>query len=388
MIKLVNSTFVEEHQTKQALCEFIMNSDKLSMGEQCALFERNFAHWQQARFSILVNSGSSANLLLVQAMLNSGRWKLGDRIGVSAVTWSTNVMPLIQLGLLPVLIDVDLNTLNINRSFLTRAHEKHKLKGLFVTNCLGLCPDLPQIHEYCAGNAIDLIEDNCESMGSVVAGKKSGNFGLGSTFSLFVGHHMSAIEGGIVCTDDEEFYHHLCIARAHGWTRNLPEEKKRSLLVEHGIDDFYSPYFFVENGFNLRPTEIIGFLGNSQLPYLDMIIAERQKNYFFAKKLFAARTDLLQLEDAGMECVSSFAIPMLCRKPEIKATMLEKCEMLQIETRPMIAGSIALQPFMSRQKWEHAGLENAAFIHENYFYIGNHESFADDEYAALEDLLA
>lgn len=388
MIKLVSSTFVNERETKEALCDFIMKSDKLSMGEQCALFEKNFANWQQSRFSILVNSGSSANLLLVQAMLNSGRWQPGDRIGVSAVTWSTNVMPVIQLGLVPVLIDVDLNSLNITPASLARAHETHPLKGLFITNCLGLCPDLPQISEYCAENAIDLIEDNCESMGSVVAGKKSGNFGLGSTFSLFVGHHMSAIEGGIVCTDDEDFYHHLCIARAHGWTRNLPEKKKTALMVEHGIDDFYSPYFFVENGFNLRPTEIIGFLGNNQLPYLDMIISERQNNYAFAKTLFEARTDILQPKDDGMDIVSSFAIPLLCRTSETKATLLDRCEKLKIETRPMIAGSIALQPFMSRHQWEHAGLDNATVIHQNYFYIGNHESFAEPEYKALQDLLA
>ena len=174
-------------------------------------------------------------------MINSKRWSKGDHIGVSAVTWSTNVMPLLQLGLIPVLIDVDIQTLNISKSTLEKVHKEHTLKGLFVTNCLGLCPDLSAVKSYCLENAIHLLEDNCESMGSVTSEVKSGNFGLGSSFSLFVGHHMSAIEGGIVCTNDEEFYHHLLISRAHGWIRNLPLSKQQQLTQKHRVDDFYKP---------------------------------------------------------------------------------------------------------------------------------------------------
>ena len=388
MIKLVNSTFVNEIQTKQALCDFIMDSDKLSMGNQCAQFEKAFAQWQGAGFSLLVNSGSSANLLLIQAMLNSGQWKRGDKIGVSAVTWSTNVMPILQLGLTPVLIDIDVNSLNISIATLEMAHKTFSLQGLFITNCLGISPELDAITSYCSKNSIKMLEDNCESMGSSLAGKKTGGFGLGSSFSLFVGHHLSAIEGGIVCTNDEEFYYHLIIARAHGWTRNLPEHKKITLRQFHNIDPFHEPYFFVESGFNLRPTEITGFLGNQQLPYLDMIIEERQKNYYMAKAVFAKKDYLLALNDAGMETISSFALPFLCRDSKVKNELLKKCEQLEIEARPMIAGSIARQPFMLNYHWEHGGLDGADFVHENYFYIGNHEAFGEQEQATLEKLLA
>ena len=388
MIKLVSSTFVNEAETKQALCHFIMASDKLSMGEQCAQFETQFAEWQGSKYALLVNSGSSGNLLLVQAMLNSGKWKRGDKIGVSAVTWSTNVMPILQLGLTPVLIDVDIHSLNITKKTVATAHENCGIKGLFITNCLGLSPDLATITDYCAQNSIEMIEDNCESMGSSLQGKKTGNFGYGASFSLFVGHHLSAIEGGIVCTNDEEIYHHLIIARAHGWTRNLPEKQKMALREKYEIEPFYEPYFFVESGFNLRPTEITGFLGRHQLPYLNMIINERQKNYRLAKTLFAKHEDLLEIHDTGMDIISSFAIPFLCRDSQTKADFLVKCDALGIETRPMIAGAISRQPFMSHYKWEHAGLTGADFIHDNYFYIGNHESFGVDEYKSLEALLA
>ena len=388
MIKLVNSTFIDETVTKKALCDFIMESKKLSMGSECEKFEKDFATWQGCRFALLVNSGSSANLLLVQAMLNSGRWKVGDKIGVSAVTWSTNVMPIIQLGLIPVLIDVDIYTLNINLDALEKANESINLSGLFITNCLGLSPDLPLIAKYCLDHSIEMIEDNCESMGSALDGKKTGNFSLGASFSLFVGHHLSVIEGGIICTNNEEFYHHLMISRAHGWTRNLPKSRRESLRTKHNIDSFYEQYFFVESGFNLRPTEITGFLGNKQLSHIDMIVSEREKNYYFAKSLFEKHEKLLKIRDKGMETISSFSLPFLCEDIEIKKTLLAKCAVLGIETRPMIAGSIARQPFMKRCDWRHTGLDGADFIHDNYFYIGNHEAFGEQEYEALEKLLS
>lgn len=388
MIKLVGSTFVEEQETKKSLCDFIMKSEKLSMGDECAKFEQSFAKWQGSKFALLVNSGSSANLLLVQAMLNSGRWKVGDTIGVSSVTWSTNVMPLFQLGLVPALIDVDIHTLNITEATLAAAHKKMSLTGLFITNCLGLSPDLIAISQYCAENSIEMIEDNCESMGSSLGGKKTGSFGLGASFSLFVGHHLSVIEGGIVCTDDEEFYHQMIIARAHGWTRHLPEKKRDALRAEHKIDPFYEQYFFVESGFNLRPTEITGFLGNQQLTHIDMIVNEREQNYYFAKQLICMNEDLIKIRDEGMDKISSFAIPILCRNGQIKAHLLGLCRKLNIETRPMIAGSIAKQPFMSKYIWKQDLLGGADFIHDNYFYIGNHEAFGNEEYSALNNLLS
>ena len=118
-----------------------------------------------------------------------------------------------------------------------------------------------------------------------------------------------------------------------------------------------------------------------------MIVAERQKNYFLARDLFNKRSDFLPLKDEGLDVISSFAIPFLCKSDEIKSAMLEKCAALEIETRPLIAGSIAVQPFMAKADWDHSGLDNASFIHANYFYIGNHEAFKDAEYSSLQALL-
>jgi len=192
------------------------------MNKECKKFENNFSKFQKRKYSVFVASGSSANLLLIQSLLNIGELKKGDSVGVSALTWSTNIMPLIQLGLNPVLIDCEIDTVNVS----LRKIRGENIDALFLTNALGFCSDIDEIKKYCEKNKILLIEDNCESLGSEYKGKMFGNFGKASTFSFFVGHHLSTIEGGMVCTDDEELYNNLLIARIHGWSRNLSKEKK------------------------------------------------------------------------------------------------------------------------------------------------------------------
>ena len=186
MIKLIKSTFFEEKQTKIALTKFINESNILSMGEQCKRFELNFAKHQERKHCCFVNSGSSANLLLLQSLINLGRLKIGDKIAFSSLTWSTNVMPIIQLGLVPIPIDVELDTLNISSKKLEETCKNENIKCLFITNLLGFCSDLDQIEKYCSSNNIILLEDNCESLGSVLKSKKLGNFSLASTTSFFV----------------------------------------------------------------------------------------------------------------------------------------------------------------------------------------------------------
>ncbi len=198
MIKLIKSTFYKENQTKRELAQFIKSTNWMSFGPQCQKFEKEFAKYQGRKECILVNSGSSANLAIVQTLLNLGKIKRGDKVGFSAVTWSTNVMPLIQLGLDPMPVDVELNTLNVSSRTLAETLKHQKIKMLFLTNLLGFCDDIDKIERICKKEKILLIEDNCESLGTVYKGKKLGNFGFASTFSFYVGHHMSTIEGGAV----------------------------------------------------------------------------------------------------------------------------------------------------------------------------------------------
>src|SRR3989344_3014647 len=217
MIKLIKSTFYREDEIKKKLVKFISKTEQLSIGKECRKFEESFAKWQGRKYCAMVNSGSSANLAIVQALLNLERLKKGDYVGFSAVTWSTNVMPLIQLGLKVVPVDVELDTLNVSSKKLIEKLNKYPTKMLFLTNLLGFCDDIDEIKKICDKKKIILIEDNCESLGTVYKGRKLGNFGMASTFSFYVGHHLSTIEGGAICTDDEELETMLQIVRAHGW---------------------------------------------------------------------------------------------------------------------------------------------------------------------------
>lgn len=255
MIPLIKSTFYKEIDTKRRLCRFIKKADKLSIGKECRRFEEKFATYQGRKYCVFVNSGSSANLALIQALLNMGMLKKGDLVGFSALTWSTNVMPLIQLGLVPIPIDVELDTLNVSSKLLLTAIKQHSIKLLFLTDLLGFCDDIDEIATICKTKGILLLEDACESLGSVYKSKKLGNWGIASTFSFYVGHHMSTIEGGAVVTDSEELYTGLQLVRAHGWDRNLTEQKQLMIRTAHGVNEtFYSRYTFYDLGYNFRVT--------------------------------------------------------------------------------------------------------------------------------------
>lgn len=180
-IKLIKSSFYNEAETKKRLCSFIMGANQLSMGEQCAKFEKRFSEFQKRKYSVFVTSGSSANLVLIQSLLNMGKLKKGDKVGVSTLTWPTNIMPLIQLGLKPILIDCEINTLNVS---LNKIKEKN-IDALFLTNALGFCSDIDEIEKYCKEKKILFIEDNCESLGSEYKGKIIREFWFGIYFFFF-----------------------------------------------------------------------------------------------------------------------------------------------------------------------------------------------------------
>lgn len=383
MIKLIKSTFYNEKKTKDDVCRFIKSSNKLSIGKECLQFEKRFAQYQEKKHCIFVNSGSSANLALVQALLNLGKIKKGDMVGFSALTWSTNVMPLIQLGLTPVPVDVELDTLNISSKTLDQALRKHPIKMLFLTNLLGFCDDIDVIASLCKKKNITLIEDNCESLGSVYKGKKLGNWGLASTFSFYVGHHMSTVEGGCIVTNDHALDTMLQMVRAHGWDRNLTEEKQLIIRLKHNVNStFYSRYTFYELGYNFRTTEIQGFLGNSQLKYLNQIVRKRQSNFLqIAKKIYTREDIYYPLRYNHLDVVSNFAVPVICKSQKIRDALVDACNKV-IEIRPIVGGDMTNQPFFKKyvtsnnSEWKKS---NARLIHEQGLYFGNNPELTQNE---------
>lgn len=380
MISLVKSTFYREKETKKKLAEFISKAKYLSFGSECQKFEENFAKFQGAKHCIFVNSGSSANLALVQALLNLGKLKKGDLVGFSALTWSTNVMPLIQLGLSAVPIDVELDTLNVSSQKIEDKLKKYNLKMIFLTNLLGFTDDIDRIRDLCKKNKIILIEDNCEGLGTVYKGTRLGNFGLASTVSFYVGHHMSTIEGGAICTDNENLASQLRLVRAHGWDRNLTSKRQQKIRHKFKVNStFYSRYTFYDLGYNLRPTEINGFIGNTQIKYLPEIVAKRESNFKELAHKIYDDSRYYPIRFDHFDTFSNFAFPLICKSQKIRDDLVEKCNK-KVEIRPIVGGDMAHQPFFSKYMKEYLEQNNnAKLIHEQGLYFGNNAELTRPE---------
>lgn len=385
MIKLIKSSFYHEEEIKKELSKFILETSFLSMGEQCEQFEKDFSKKQDRKHAIFVGSGSSANLVLIQSLMNLDLLKKRDCVGVSALTWATNIMPIIQLGLVPLLIDCELETLNVSSKKLEPVIGS--LKAVFLTNVLGFSDDITKIAELCNKNNMLLFEDNCESLGSKTKGKLLGNYGIASTFSFFVGHHLSTIEGGMICTDDDSVADMLRMVRAHGWDRNLSLENKARLRNQYRISDFNAKYTFYDLAYNARPTEINGFLGVKQLKYLDEIIDKRFENFKIFSEAVKNNTSITNIEVDFMDIVSNFAMPLIFKDREAFFYYKKLFEENNVEIRPIIGGDMSKQPFFKKYVKGNIKLPNTSFISENGFYFGNNPEMTPENLEFIVKLL-
>ncbi len=388
MIPLMKNAFINEHETKIALSEFILQADRLSMDKECAAFEKKFAAYQGRKNAILFNSGGSANLAMLQALKNLGLLSDNDKVGFSALTWSTNTMPIIQMGLIPVAIDCDPECLNVTSANLENTLKQTSLKAFFITNVLGFTGDIQKIKKICESKNIILIEDNCESLGTETKDGKAGNFGIAASFSFFVAHHMSTIEGGMVCTDDDDYAEMLRIVRANGWDRNLTAIQQIKWRKKYNItSEFEAKYSFYDLGFNFRPTEITGFLGQYQMQFLDQNIKRREENYLQLEKIMKNNEDIMLLKHDHITCLSTFAFPIVCKTPELKDHYLSRFSGAGIEIRPMIAGNIQRQPFYKKYVKEIYDLPGADFLHDNSFYCGNYPELTESDLETISSCL-
>lgn len=388
MIPLIKNAFLNEIETKKLLADFIIKAPRLSMSEQCFEFEKEFSEYQGASHSILFNSGSSANLAMIQALLNLGKLRKGDKVGFSALTWSTNVMPIIQLGLIPVPIDCEPLTLNVMSSQLLQRLDDTELKVFFITNALGFSGDLTKIKSICDEKNIILLEDNCESLGTEIDENKTGNFGLMSSCSFFVAHHMSTIEGGMVCTNNYELAVMLKIVRANGWDRNLDAEDQNMLRKKFNIkSEFDAKYTFYDLGYNLRPTEITGFLGRNQLKLLEHNILKRNENHAALEPLVKDNPDLLNLNHEHLKRISSFSFTVVCKTKELRQFYVSQFLGAGVELRPVIAGNMQAQPFYKKYVKDYFDLPGTQFIHDCGFYFGNYPELTSSDLQTLKSCL-
>lgn len=351
----------------------VITSGMYTMGENVKAFERDFAEYIGSKHCLMVNSGSSANLLMVAALFYTKNPKLrlqrGDEVIVPAVSWSTTYYPLHQYGLKIKFVDIDLNTLNFDLNQL-RSAVTNKTRMIFAVNLLGNPNDFNRINQIINGRNIILMEDNCESMGAKFDGKHTGTFGVMGSFSSFFSHHISTMEGGLIVTDDEELYHILLSLRAHGWTRNLP--KHNHVCGEKSDDPFDESFRFVLPGFNVRPLEIEGALGVEQIKRLPNMVEERRKNGKLFQQTLRNHPDIIIQQEIGDSSWFGFSLVI---KPEASLTrkvLLKRLDDLGFECRPIVAGNFAKNEVVKFFDYEiHGVLKNAEHIDRQGLFIGN-----------------
>jgi CDP-4-dehydro-6-deoxyglucose reductase, E1 len=363
------------------LVNFIRHARRYTQFEKVREYENAFARWQGCNRCIYVNSGSSANLLLVNAAKELFGWKDGDEVIVPAVTWPTTITPVMHCALKPVFADVNLTDLALDYGQLENKIT-NRTRAVFVVHLLGFPADMIRIEEIVRGREITILEDCCESMGATLNGAKIGNFGGAGTFSFYWGHHMTTVEGGMICTDSEDLYKLLVLKRSHGLARELPEEYHEAIKVKYPEIDFN--FLFLTDGVNFRNTELNAVLGLSQLEAIDRYIQVRNRNYFkFYEICKRYPKHLVVIEPQG---VSSFVLPFLFYDVDEKKEFEKLIRGSGVETRPIVGGNLLRQPFLSG--YYNAGhYPNADFVHTNGFYIGNNQFVDEERMVFLDDLI-
>lgn len=375
-------------QSEYDALQRVIDSGMFTMGANVIEFEKRFADYLNAKYCVMVNSGSSANLLMVAALFYSKNpdlcLKPGDEVIVPAVSWSTTYYPLHQYGLKIKFVDIDLNTLNFDLDALERAVSE-KTRLIFAVNLLGNPNNFSRIRSIIGDRRITLMEDNCESLGARFDGRQAGTFGVMGSYSSFFSHHISTMEGGLISTDDEELYHILLSLRAHGWTRNLP--KFNHVCGEKSEDPFKESFRFVLPGYNVRPLEMSGALGIAQVKKLPMLVAERRKNAALLQSVMQDHPTVLIQEEIGESSWFGFSLVI---RPGVELTrdvLVGKLNQLGFEVRPIVAGNFAKNEVVKYFNSEVSGvLTNAEHIDANGLFVGNHHYSIEDAVRQLKSI--
>jgi CDP-6-deoxy-D-xylo-4-hexulose-3-dehydrase len=389
-IKLAESTIDE--QDMDALAEWIRTYPKLTKGPLTLEFEDKWSNYLGVKHSTFVNSGSSANLLMLATLIEAGDLEPGDGVIVPALSWATDVAPIMQLGLKPILCDCNTSDYSVDPDhFLdlvlhgvvekgldgTGSMVRYKAKAAIIVPVLGLVPDMERIIKVCDQNKIILLEDCCEALGSEYKDQKLGTFGQMSTFSTYFGHHISTIEGGIVCTSNPKYNQILKCIRSHGWDRDMDTENQSSLRELWKVSEFDSLYTFYFSGFNVRATDLQAFLGIKQLDKLDEVNRVRNQNFHHYLNYLG-----MNFNEEGL-FVSNFAFPIVT---ENRSAVVKVLQDNDIEVRPMICGSMGRQPFYVK-KYGVCVLPNADMLREKGLYLPNHYLLSEEDIKLVCELI-
>jgi CDP-6-deoxy-D-xylo-4-hexulose-3-dehydrase len=354
-----------------AAIQSVVDSGRFTMGPLVKQFESDFAGLFDARYGVMVNSGSSANLAAIAAAVIDPRFDLnpGDEVLVPAVSWATTYFPLHQYGLVLKFVDIDVDTLNMDLE-LAEATIGPRTKAIFAVNLLGNPNDFATLTSLAERHKLLLLEDNCESLGARDHGTWAGTAGVMGTFSAFFSHHISTMEGGVVLTDDEQLYQELVSLRAHGWTRELPGE---NLVHPKSGDAFDDLYRFVLPGYNIRPLEMSGAIGIEQVKKIPGLIAGRRDNAAYFVERFREVPEVRIQRETGESSWFGFSFvlegSLAGRRGEVVAALAAA----GVESRPIVAGNFTRSPVMKHlSAIVPDSLPAADRIHDDGLFVGNH----------------
>ena len=369
-----------------AAIQRVIASDRFTIGPHVAAFEEAFAAYHNQKYAVMVNSGSSANLLAVAALFYKKDRPLqrGDEVIVPAISWATTYHPLQQYGLKLKILDIELETINMDCRQLEAAMGP-RTRAIMGVSILGNPAALDVMRRFADERGLYFIEDNCESMDAELGGKKTGTFGHLSTFSSFFSHHISTMEGGLVTTDDRELFELVKSMRAHGWVRDLPDD---SVIYDKRGDDFYEAYRFILPGYNVRPIEMSGAIGIEQLKKLPGMTAARRKNWALFKKLFDGDNRFITQRENGKSSAFSFTFVLNPEAELSRSKIMQALKEADIGYRIITGGCITRHDVIKHYDYECVdGLPNANLAHDQGFFVGNHPVDLTPQIERLREVL-
>lgn len=367
------------------MAKFVLFTSRLTNGPKVREFEKEWSNWLECDYSLYVSSGSTANSLLISSVKELYNLQDGDKVIVPACTWVTNVAPVIQSGLTPIFCDVNLRNFSFDEDDLEYIAQKHPdVKAIFITHLLGISANVEK-YKKLFPNAL-ILEDICESHGvENNEGVRRGKDSLGSTFSFYFGHHMTTIEGGMVCTNNKDLYELMRMKRSHGMARESSPERFQQYIEEN--PDISKQFLFMTDGYNFRNHEVCAVLGLSQLKRLNDMIEIRRKNYKDFCLSIARNTHNFYVPEYKPGN-SSFCFPIICKDPENMNKLKNIFDSKEIEHRPIVSGNLLRHPaFKKYEVCTRKDELNVEVLHTSGVYVGNSHFVTSQQMKVLSNIL-
>jgi CDP-6-deoxy-D-xylo-4-hexulose-3-dehydrase len=358
----------------QRLIDWLETTPRLTKGELTIEFEKKWAEYIGTKYSVFVNSGSSANLLMIYALKEMG--KLKGKVIVPSVGWITTISPLLQFGIEPIMVDADEKTFGIDLEQTEFLLKTEDISAIIFVQVLGVPHYKEELLNLSKKYNVPLLEDGCAALGSSYEdGTMVGQVGDMSTFSFYFGHQFSTIEGGMINTDDEDLYHMLLMLRSHGWGKDLPKDLYKQKMDDNNVDSFHEPFTFLVPGFNLRSTDLQANFGLMQIEKADWISEMRTENHIeYAKQLDGH----FEFQDWGNDNPCSISFGVLAKSKEHRKEVVGRLVDNGIETRIFSAGNLGLHPFWVNRFGEFHG-KVADKIHSRGFFLPNYPELEIDD---------